>query len=83
MRRQISRKEDIYMLWIPGQSKHLGNEMADGMAFLGSQGTCFCPKWMKDAFKKVHRRATEFGMVEPGPEFTHMQHSGWTVFEIS
>ena len=43
MRRQIRRKEEIYMQWTPGHSKHLGNEMADGLAFLGSKGTGFCP----------------------------------------
>jgi len=57
MRRQIRRKEDI-LQWTPGYPKHLGDEMADGLAVLGSQGTCFCPHWMKDAFKKVHRKAT-------------------------
>ena len=70
MRRQIRRKEEIYMQWTPGHSKHLGNEMADGLAFIGSQGTCFGPHWMKDAFKKVHRKATEIGI----------QHSGWSGF---
>ena len=78
MRRQIRRKEEIYMQWTPGHSKHLGNEMADGLAFLGSQGTCFCPNWMKDAFRKAHRKATEIGTVEPKQEFTPMQHSGWS-----
>ena len=61
-------------------SKRLGNEMADGLAFPGSQGTCFCPHWMNDAPKKVHRKATEIGTVEPKQEFTLMQHSGWTGF---
>ena len=51
IRRQIRRKEEIYTQWTPGHSKHLGNEMADGLAFLGSQGTCFCPNWMKYAFR--------------------------------
>ena len=50
MRRQIRRKEEIYMQWTPGHSKHLGNEMADGLAFLGSKGTSFCPAWMKNGF---------------------------------
>jgi len=80
IRRRIRRKEEIYLQWTLGHSKHLGNEMADGLAFLGSQGTCFGPQWMKDALKEVHRKATEIGMVEPRPEFTPMQHSGWTVF---
>ena len=57
MRRQIRRKEEIYMQWTPGHSKHLGNEMAGGLAFLGSQGTCFCPNWMKDAFRKAHKES--------------------------
>ena len=52
IRRQIRREEEIYMQWTPGHSKHLGNEMADGLAFLGSQGTCFCPNWMKDVFRE-------------------------------
>ena len=38
MRRQIRRKEEIYMQWTPGHSKLFGNEMADGLAFLVSQG---------------------------------------------
>ena len=80
IRRQIRRKEEIYMRWTPGHSRHLGNEMADGLAFLGSQGTCFCPQWMKDALKEVHRKTTEIVMVQPRPEFTPMQHSGWTGF---
>ena len=80
IRRQIRRKEEIYMQWTPGHSKHLGNEMADGSAFLGSQGKCFGPQWVKGALKEVHRKATEIGMVEPRPEFTPMQHSGWTGF---
>ena len=80
IRRQIRRKEEIYMQWTPGHSKHLGNEIADGLAFLGSQVTCFCPQWMKDTFKEVHRKATEIGTVEPKREFTPMQHSGWTGF---
>ena len=54
--------------------------MADGLAFLGSQGTCFCPNWMKDAFRKAHRKATEIGNTEPKQEFTPMQHSGWSGF---
>ena len=35
---------------------------------------------MKDALKEVHKKATEIGTVEPKPEFTRMQHSGWTGF---
>ena len=58
MRRQIRRKEEIYMQWTPGHSKHLGNEMADGLAFLGSKGTSFCPNWMKDSLRKIHRKVT-------------------------
>ena len=75
IRRQIRREEEIYMRWTPGHSRHLGNEMADDLAFLGSQGTCFCPQWMRDALKEVHRKATEIGRVEPRPEFTPMQHT--------
>ena len=41
IRRQIRRKEEIYMQWTPGHSKHRDNEMADGLAFLGtSQKSC-------------------------------------------
>ena len=80
IRRQIRRKEEIYMQWTPGHSKHLGNQMADGLPFLGSQGTCFCPNRMKDAFRKVHRKATEIGTVDPKQEFTPMQRSGWSGF---
>ena len=80
IRRQIRRKEEIFMQWTLGHSRHLGNEMAEGLAFLGSQGTCFCLQWMKDALKEVHRKATEIGMVEPKLEFEPMQHSGWTGF---
>ena len=47
-----------------------GNEMADGLAFLGSQGTCYGTQWMKDALKEVRKKATEIGMVEPRPEFS-------------
>ena len=68
------------MQWTPGHSKHLGNEMADGLAFLGSQGSCSFPNWMKDVFRKAHRKATEVGTVEPEQEFTLMQHSGWSGF---
>ena len=63
LRRQIRRKEKIYIQWTPGHSKHLGNEMADGLAFLGSQSTCDGTQWMKDALKEVHKKATEIGMV--------------------
>jgi len=59
MRRQIRGKEEIYMQWTPGHSKHLGNEMADGLAFLGSKGTSFCPAWMKTAFRKLHRKCVK------------------------
>ena len=80
VRRQIRREEEIYMQWTPGHSNHFGNEIADVLAFLGSQGTCFCPNWMKDAFRKVYRKATEIGTVEPKQEFTPMQHAGWSGF---
>ena len=65
IRRQIRRKAEIYMQWTLGHSKHLGNALADGLAFLGSHGTRFCPQWMKDAFQEAHRKATEIGTVEP------------------
>ena len=35
---------------------------------------------MKDAFKKVHKKAEEIGTVEPKQEFTPIQHSGWSGF---
>ena len=78
MRRQIRRKEEIYMQWIPGHSKHLGNEMADGLAFLVSKGTNFCPAWMKMAFRRIQRKATEIDTKEPTQEFTPQQHKGWS-----
>ena len=59
IRRQIRRKEEIYMQWTLGHSKHLGNEMADGLAFLGSKGTSFCPAWMQMAFRKIHKKVIE------------------------
>ena len=62
-RRQVHRKEEIYMQWTPGHSRHLGNEMADGLAFLVSQSTCDGTQWMKDAIREVHKKATEIGMV--------------------
>ena len=78
LRRQIRRKEEIYMQWTPGHSKHLGNEMADGLAFLGSKGTSFCPAWMKMAFRKLHKKAVEIDTKEPTQEFTPQQHKGWS-----
>ena len=83
MRRQIRRKEEIYMQWTPGHSKHLGNEMADGLAQLGSQGTSLCPNWMKNGFRTAHRKATEIGTTEPKQEFTPLQHSGCQHFVMS
>ena len=80
MRRQIRRKEEIYMQWTLGHSKHLGNEMADGLAFLGSKGISFCPAWMKMAFRKIHRKAVEIDTKEPKQEFTPLQHNGWSGF---
>ena len=80
MRRQVSRKEEIYMQWTPSHSKHLGNEMADGLAFLGSKGISFCPAWMKMACKKIHRKAIEIDTKEPKQEFTPLQHDGWSGF---
>ena len=80
MRRQIRRKEEIYMQWTPGHSKHLGNEMADGLAFLGSKGTSFCSAWMELAFRKIHRKASEIDTKEPKQEFTLLQHNGWSGF---
>ena len=78
LRRQIRRKDEIYMQWTPGHSKHLGNEMADGLAYLGSKGISFCPAWMKMAFRKLHRKAVEIGTKEPTQEFTPQQHKGWS-----
>ena len=78
MRRQIRRKEEIYMQWTPGHSKHHGNEMTDGLAFLGSTGTSFCPVWMKMAFRKLHKRVVEMDTKEPTQEFTPLQHKGWS-----
>ena len=78
LRRQIRRKEEIYMRWTPRHSKHLGNEMADGLAHLGSKGTSFCPAWMKMAFRRIHKKATEIDTKEPTQEFTLQQHKGWS-----
>ena len=78
IRRQIRRKEEIYMQWTPGHSKHLGNEMADGLAFVGSKGTSFSPVWMKMALRKLHERAVEMDTKEPTQEFTPQQHKGWS-----
>jgi len=80
MRRQIRRKGEIYMQWTPGHSKLFGDEMADGLAFLVSQGKSFCPNWTKHAFRKAQRTATEIGTTEPKQEFTPLQHSGWSGF---
>ena len=79
-RRQIRRKEEIYMQWTPGHSKHLGKEMADGLAFLGSKGTSFCTTWIKMAFRNIHRKAIEIDTKEPKQEVTLLQHNGWSVF---
>ena len=76
-RRQIRRKGEIYMQWTPGHSKHLGNEMADGLPFLGSKKTSFSPVWMKTALRKLHKRAVEMDTKEPTQEFTP-QHRGWS-----
>ena len=46
--------------------------MADSLAYLGSQGTCFGPQWMKYALMKVHRKVIENGVSEPRPEHTLM-----------
>ena len=54
--------------------------MADGLAYLGSQGTCLGPLWMKDALTKVHRKVIESGVSDPRPEHTLMQHAGWAGF---
>jgi len=79
-RRQIRRKEEIYMQWFPGHSKHLGNKMADGLAFLGSKKSSFSPVWMKTALRKLHKRAVEMDTKEPTQEFTPQQHKGWSGF---
>ena len=53
MRRQIRRKEEIYMQWIPGHSKHLGNEMADGWVGIpGFQGYQLLSRLDEDGFQK-------------------------------
>ena len=53
MRRQIRRKEEIYMQWIPGHSKHLGKRnWPMGWHSWFSKGTNFCPAWMKMAFQE-------------------------------
>ena len=59
IRRQIRRKGEIYVQWTLSHSKHLDNEMADGLAYLGSQGTCYGPQWMKDALMNVHQKVIE------------------------
>jgi len=77
-RRQIRKKEEIYMQWTPGHSKHLGNEMADGLAFLGSKKTSFSRVWMKTALRQLHKRAVDMDTKEPTREFTPQQHKGWS-----
>ena len=77
-RRQIRRKEKIYMQWTPGHSKHLGKEMADGLAYLGSKKTNFSPVWMKTALRKLHNRAVDVDTKEPTREFTPRQYKGWS-----
>jgi len=59
-------------------SKHLGNEMADGLAFLGSKKTSFSPVWMETALKKLHKKAVDMDTNEPTQEFTPQQHKGWS-----
>ena len=79
MRRQIRRREEFFMQWTPGHSKHLGNELVDKLAHLGSHGISFSHWRMKDALKKVHMKVSESESSGPKPEHT-MQHAGWTGF---
>ena len=57
LRRQIRRKEEIYMQWTPGHPKHLGNEMAHGLAYLGSKGTSFCTALDEDGLQETSQES--------------------------
>ena len=66
-RRQIRRKE------APGHSKHLGNELADGLAPRSPRN-----QLGRDALRRAHLKVIESELSEPRPEHILMQHVGWT-----